>query len=1106
MLRILRGGFFSVGREKLTEEIKLAVNERKPTLLIVPEQQTVLSETELASMLPSYSPLCFEVTNFSRLANTTFRALGGINGEYCDKTVKALIMWRTLTELSPMLNMTSGKREITAGLVESALMAIGEMQSLSITAEMLEAGAKNEKIKENKRLSGKLTDLSKIYTLYKSLLSERFSDTSEDTAEMIKRLEENPNFLAGHRIYLEGFTSFTEPQYRLIEILSKRAELTVLLTISRKERDFFEFTEIKDTEERLISDARRSSVHTKLIDIEELRLDKKESIRLVVNSLWRKQRVYDNVSLQNKDEIRIFEAVTPFDECSFVASDIKRRVMEGASFRDFAIIMRSESSYRGILDGALKLADLPYFTSTSKDADTYEIIKLIYAAYAIVRSEFVKEDVLTYAKCGLSGISRVECDELESYIDTWQISGKRFTDDTVWNMNPDGFSSRRSPKAAEKLRRIHDIRTRLISPLHRLAEETSRASTIREQAFVLVNFLTSIKAEEGLRERAALLSSLGETALAEENLRLWRLIIDSLDTLVSLSGDTECTTDGFVGQLKILFSSVEVRRIPAHYDEITVGTADMLRLTSKKHIYLIGVNAGVFPMAPKDSAFFTEKDKLILSECNMSIKPVLAIDEARELYFFSRAISYADESVTLLYTALNTRYKSVEPSEVIAKIGEITYGDVKARRIAVMEARDRLYDKIDALNYDGDSSRSTVRQALIDSGLGDELLVSESSITNEAMSLGEEYKSNASGSNLSLSQTKIDTYVNCPLSYFCKYTVSLEKEKLAEFDASGIGTLIHAILENFFAELKKSGEGAGSISPERRIELTRRAAEMYIRELGDELDTSSVRTRIKIDRLCRAALPVVEGLCDEFASSEFTPKFFELAISEGNESAPDPIRFTTKEGNGVVIGGIIDRVDTYEKDGDVYVRVVDYKTGKKVFTPEDIKEGKNLQMFLYLHSLVSCKKQGFLDSLGVGENGRAIPSGVIYVKTFIGDKTVELPSDDLAVTAVKKAQKRLGMILDDPYIIKAMDMKYTPLYDERAKDKNKIPDAKKKLLFTEDQFAEIMVTVEDSCCRVADGIAAGKIDAAPRVESDSSPCDFCEYKPLCRRIIKGKRF
>ena len=150
MLRILRGGFFSVGREKLTEEIKLAVNERKPTLLIVPEQQTVLSETELASMLPSYSPLCFEVTNFSRLANTTFRALGGINGEYCDKAVKALIMWRALTELSPMLNMTSGKREITAGLVESALMAIGEMQSLSITAEMLEAGAKNEKIKENK--------------------------------------------------------------------------------------------------------------------------------------------------------------------------------------------------------------------------------------------------------------------------------------------------------------------------------------------------------------------------------------------------------------------------------------------------------------------------------------------------------------------------------------------------------------------------------------------------------------------------------------------------------------------------------------------------------------------------------------------------------------------------------------------------------------------------------------------------------------------------------------------------------------------------------------------------------------------------------------------
>ena len=355
-----------------------------------------------------------------------------------------------------------------------------------------------------------------------------------------------------------------------------------------------------------------------------------------------------------------------------------------------------------------------------------------------------------------------------------------------------------------------------------------------------------------------------------------------------------------------------------------------------------------------------------------------------------------------------------------------------------------------------------------------------------------------------LSQTKIDTFVNCPLSYFCKYTLALSPEKKAEFDASGIGTLIHAILENFFAELKNSGDKAGEITEEKSIELTRKAAEKYFSEIGEELDGSSVRTKIKIDRLCRAALPVVEGLCEEFSVSEFTPKFFELAIKEGDPTKPDPIKFTTEGGNEVVIGGIIDRVDTFEREGDLYVRVVDYKTGKKIFTPEDIKEGKNLQMFLYLRSIIESKKPEFLKSLGKSEDGKIIPAGVIYVKTFVGDKTVESPDDDLARQAVKGEQKRLGMVLDDPDVIGAMNIKYTPLYDERSKDKTKIPEAKKKYLYSESDFEEIMKEVEEVSARVADGIGGGIIEAIPKAEKDSSPCDFCEFKPICRKIVKLK--
>ena len=118
MLRLYEGEFSSVAREAVIEDIKRRVDKKERVYLVVPEQQTLLTELEMANILPSYAPLCFEVTNFPRLANTVFRVLGGISEGYCTKGVEALIMWRTLTELGPYLSTYTGKDEIKSVLSE----------------------------------------------------------------------------------------------------------------------------------------------------------------------------------------------------------------------------------------------------------------------------------------------------------------------------------------------------------------------------------------------------------------------------------------------------------------------------------------------------------------------------------------------------------------------------------------------------------------------------------------------------------------------------------------------------------------------------------------------------------------------------------------------------------------------------------------------------------------------------------------------------------------------------------------------------------------------------------------------------------------------------
>ena len=1101
MLKIVKSSFTAAGRVSLHEKIRALTEKGVRSYLIVPEQQTVMTESEMSRVLPGSAPLTFEVTNFTRFANSTFRTLGGISGEYCDKGKKALLMWRTLTELSPTLNMTRGRREINEGLVEKALAAVGEMQSLAISADELASVTDSESVKADARLSAKLTDLSRILALYKSLLTERYSDTGDDAEMMVKKLAEHPDFLSDTEIFIEGFTSFTEPQYKLLSVLMKRTTVTVLLEISKAREDAFEFAEIRWTIDRLKAAARRSGADIKLLHEDGRRNTKSEALSLISDSLWQTNPTFDNISLQNPDELRIFEAKTPFDECDFIASDIKRRVMGGAKYSDFAIVARDAKRYSGILDTALTKAGIPHFTGLCRDVETFEAIKLIYTAYAIVRGGFVREDVLTYAKCGFSGISREECDELEMYVNKWQISGARFTDGEPWSMNPRGYTTHRPDGTDEKLVRLHDIRGRLIDPLVRFSANVKRARTVKEHAEVLLDFLTSINLDRALAERADALERLSEHTSAEGNRRLWQLICDSLDTLVDLGGTLPSDGESFLGQLRVLFSTANLAAIPAFLDEVTIGSADMLRLGGVAHVYLIGVNAGEFPATPSDVSYFSDRDKAALSECGLAIEPDLEIKGARELYSFTRAFTYARDSVTLLYTACDTKFKSIERASLIDKIEALTGGAVRAVKLSSLKASDTLWyaeGALEALGSIDESDYPSVKAALEKSGHAKALRIAEGSITNENMALSDSITDENESRPITLSQTRIDSFVSCPLGYFCRFTVGLSEEKRAEFDAPGIGSFIHAILENFFKALDREDRSAGTLTADERRDLTRSAAEKYIKELACEGSSNAARTKIKLDRLCRAAMPVVDGLCEEFAESSFRPKFFELAIKRTHDpSSPSPVAITPDSGGDIYVMGIVDRVDTYKRDDDVFIRVVDYKTGHKEFSPEDMAEGRNLQMFLYLKALLDTRNEEFKKKLGVTGDGKILPSGVIYVKTSVADARVDTPDDAAALAAVKGAQKREGMVLDDPDVISAMGLKYTPLYSARTP--NKISDTKKKFLFTEDSLEDIMETVEESVAAIAGGIRSGNASASPKADKHGlTHCDYCEYKPICR--------
>ena len=695
---------------------------------------------------------------------------------------------------------------------------------------------------------------------------------------------------------------------------------------------------------------------------------------------------------------------------------------------------------------------------------------------------------------------RDEIDEFELYCERWQINGGRFTDGMIWNMNPDGYTTKKSADTDQRLIRINNTKNKLIDPLLRFHTAQRDQKTVKEHATALISFLVEIDFEEKLRERANELSLLGEHEAAEDNQRLWQTICDSLDMLVEVLGDSPVDTEGFVSQLKTVFSGIGIGRIPSYYDVVTVGSADMIRLTDKKEVYLIGVNRSEFPMTVSDNSYFTDREKSELSSLGISLEPDSEERAARELFCFSRAFSYGTQAVTLLYSNSGLQFSATAPSEVIARIGEITDGKIAAKKISSMKRCDRISSAEQALGslgeLDEDEYQMT-KEALCEAGFAQKVEVAERRIENDRLLLNDKsrnliYKND----ELALTQTRIDTYTDCPLSYFLKYDLRLSEMEKAEFDARNIGSFIHSILESFFGELHNRKKDIKDLTQEEKKNLIEKGARIYLDMATESDERQKKRTEILINRLCRAAMPVVDGLCDEFKNCQYVPRYFELKIGKDNENLPEPAEFRSKDGSRVFVYGSIDRVDTFEKDGDVYVRVVDYKTGKKDFSPSDIDEGKNLQMFLYLKSVVETKNPSFLKDIGVKENGSIIPAAVIYVKTEIGDVKIDHPSPDDAINAVKSAQGRQGMLLDDPISISAMNTEYIPVKFK----KDGTPDKRsEERLYTPHGWESLCQRMDKVVGEVATRMRSGDIAATPMVKKKGeTPCEYCKFKPICR--------
>jgi ATP-dependent helicase/nuclease subunit B len=346
---------------------------------------------------------------------------------------------------------------------------------------------------------------------------------------------------------------------------------------------------------------------------------------------------------------------------------------------------------------------------------------------------------------------------------------------------------------------------------------------------------------------------------------------------------------------------------------------------------------------------------------------------------------------------------------------------------------------------------------------------------------------------MALTQSRLDSYVQCPFKHFCTYTLKLTEERRARLDNLNIGTFLHAILERFLSDIKKEGIDHATISAEERRERVKKIAETESERLLRGAGTRQVREALQIGRLTKAAEIMAESLCREFSHENgFKPAFFELRI--GGADGPRPPKLKTPDGEPIFIYGTIDRVDALRAGDDVYLRVVDYKTGAKTFSLDDVYRGIGVQLLIYLFSLWRS---------GVpGVDGELAPAGATYFSArpsvqSAGGMIDAETARELAIDGISRS----GILLSDENVIAAMDKELSGKYaGAKVGSNGALKSLAGTTLVSAEGFGTLQGELEKVISEIASKMKSGVADAAPMKVAGRSPCDWCDMKYVCRRM------
>ena len=1082
MLHIITGKARSGKTSAIYSEIHRAVESQQGgRILLVPEQYSHEAERELCEICGDTLSLYAEVLSFTGLARKVASSLGGIAVPYLDDGGRTLCMAQAMKIIGAELEVfrcAAAKPELQRMLIA----AIDAMKASSITPEDLSVAAS----RCGGDLGQKLQDLAVVSEAYEAVLGNSQADPGDRLSHLADSIR-NSSILDNSVVYVDGFIDFTKTEFSVLTaMLKKGVNLTVCLTMEQEHTTAEIFALSQHSAGKLEAAAGELGIPVERTHFEEP-LAATDPLCLFREHAF----TYTGKSFSSDGKIQLFRAEDMAAECELAASKVLEFVRDfGCRWRDIAIAVRGFDDYAPLLESTFEDYGIPLFTARRSNLKTRPLPSLISTAYTIIHGGWKCDDVISYMGTGLTGLSSEECDELSSYLFLWGVDEQAWRRKSPWPQLPDGYGKKQDEKTEARLQEINRLREQLAAPLLQFAKACKAANTVAGQAQALSSLLDRLNISAQLNERAEQLWNDGRKTDADEYRQLWDVIVSALEQSVAVLGDSPMRSEEFARLFILTISQYDIGFIPASLDAVGAGDFDRMRRRHIKNLIILGANDSRLPSVQEETGIFSEEERRILHQSGTELGTDPDLELWREYTLIYSCISLPTDCIILSCPAIGAEGEEGNPSFLITRAERLfNLKTEKADREAAMLSAEKPAFRLAAA---GKSKSAKAAEAFFLQRDPDKLQRVRRAATEIRMPLSPASVESLYGKKLKLNASRAEKFFSCKYEFFCEHGLQINRYRKVEFSPAEYGTFVHFVLQHTL-ETVLAGAGFHDTDDTEIRTIARGFIQQYEQDVLGDFAEKNERFTFLFKRAEEDVLRSVLDTTRELRKTDFIPLAFELNF--GDRSIFPPLHLKNAW-DSVMLTGVADRVDGWENNGTVYVRIFDYKTGEKKFSFSDVWYGMSLQLILYLLALES-NPSAAADVLKLPQGKKIRSAGAVYQQAKSKYVSLDQQTDEASVLKEHlKNLRRSGFVLGSDGVPDAWETGQEKIYSPLKVKKT--GEATGDALLSSEELALLFNHTRHRLNEMAELIRNGVITADPcRMGNDDPCCRFCNLNGLC---------